>query len=449
MYKKITNIFNNKVNNEILKKSFHTLFFRVFGFFFSYLFTFLIIQFYNSKVLGIYTLSITILNISLMISLLGFDNLFLRLITKFSSKQEFTRIYNLYFKGFIITSCVALFIFLLLFYYSDYISHNIFSKEEMLLPIKIISFFILPLSILSLLSAIFRSNKNIIFYSFFKFLSIPFLSCIFIISYNFYDFDIIAPLISYGTSILLSLGLAFYLFAKYHFFPLLRNRDKKNAVKNNTIKSLLGQSLPFLIASSMLFLLKWSDSLMLGHYRSLEEVGVYSLTFKISSLIGIILIAVNSIAAPKFSDFYSLNQMNKFKEIINFSSKLIFWLALPLFLLIIFLSGLLLNFFGQEYMIGKNTLIILCFSQFYNTMCGSVGYILMMTDNQTIYTKIIFLSFTLNIILNIFLIPAYGILGAAFSSLISMILWNTISVYIVNKKFNIFTMYIPFLKNNN
>jgi len=43
------------------------------------------------------------------------------------------------------------------------------------------------------------------------------------------------------------------------------------------------------------------------------------------------------------------------------------------------------------------------------------------------------------------LIPIYGILGAAISTGFSIIFWNLIMVYYVNREFGFLTIYIPFL----
>ena len=79
--------------------------------------------------------------------------------------------------------------------------------------------------------------------------------------------------------------------------------------------------------------------------------------------------------------------------------------------------------------------------QFVNILCGSVGYILMMTEKQNIFKNImIFATFT-NIILNIILIPKYSINGAAIASSISLILWNVISFSYIYRKYNISTIW--------
>ena len=51
-----------------------------------------------------------------------------------------------------------------------------------------------------------------------------------------------------------------------------------------------------------------------------------------------------------------------------------------------------------------------------------------------------------NIMLNIILIPKYGINGAAVASMCSLSFWNLSMVLVVKKQFGFLTFYIPFRK---
>ncbi len=89
--------------------------------------------------------------------------------------------------------------------------------------------------------------------------------------------------------------------------------------------------------------------------------------------------------------------------------------------------------------------MILVVGYFTNAISGPVGTILNMTGHQMVFQKIVLSAAVVNIILNIILIPGFGINGSAIASSVSMCLWNIISVIYVKKKFNILTLYIPFV----
>ena len=69
-----------------------------------------------------------------------------------------------------------------------------------------------------------------------------------------------------------------------------------------------------------------------------------------------------------------------------------------------------------------------------------------MTGNQNILAKILLFAAILNIVLNLYLIPKYGIDGAALASVISIVVWNSGMILAVKKKLGFYTFYIPFMK---
>ena len=88
--------------------------------------------------------------------------------------------------------------------------------------------------------------------------------------------------------------------------------------------------------------------------------------------------------------------------------------------------------------------MILTIGQSVNAVSGSVGYILQMTGKEIVFQNIVTASVMLNIILNIILIPLFGITGAAVASAASMIFWNAVSAVYIVKSEKIITVYLPF-----
>ena len=72
-------------------------------------------------------------------------------------------------------------------------------------------------------------------------------------------------------------------------------------------------------------------------------------------------------------------------------------------------------------------------------MSGSVAIILNMTGKEKVFRNIIFVALVINILLNLLLIPKFGIEGAAIASASSLIFWNLYSVYYVYKELGVMT----------
>ena len=67
------------------------------------------------------------------------------------------------------------------------------------------------------------------------------------------------------------------------------------------------------------------------------------------------------------------------------------------------------------------------------TLCGPVMYVLNMTGFERIGNRILWSTALVNIALNVWIIPRHGIDGAAFTTALSLALWNGAAAWAVHK----------------
>jgi O-antigen/teichoic acid export membrane protein len=113
--------------------------------------------------------------------------------------------------------------------------------------------------------------------------------------------------------------------------------------------------------------------------------------------------------------------------------------SIPILLCIIIFSTYLLSFFGSDYTLAKNSLIILASSQLFNSISGPSAIFLNMTGRQKSLNIILIIALLINVTLNVILIPILGMIGAALSTAISLILWKTAASALVYSLDNIKT----------
>ena len=395
-----------------------------------YLFSFLIALYYGSKGVGIYSVSHTLILIFSIMSILGLDAASIRFV---SEKKSIKRSRSIYLKILKIVVPLGFLMSLMLFFLSSFLAGQL-NEINLSISIKYIALGILPLSILHINSESLRGFKEIKLYSMLRFALIPlFSSIILFVSRGENNYNV--PVLSYLIAVYITFFISIYFwFGKIDIFK----KDNEYI----SMKYLLNISTPMLLTTSMFYVIQWIDTIILGYYDTTSNIGIYNIALKMSMASSIVLFSINSIAAPKYSQLFFDNKIDEFKSIDKFSSKLIFWLSIPLILIIALNADFFLSIFGEEFKGGRNALYILLIGQGFNVLCGSVGYILMMTDKQKVLRNIIFCSAILNIILNIALIPTYGMLGAAFASTISMILWNLSAVIYIYNKYDFITINI-------
>ena len=188
------------------------------------------------------------------------------------------------------------------------------------------------------------------------------------------------------------------------------------------------------LVSGLLLVLNQTDVIMLGFYEGTTEAGIYAVAGRIGAMILFGLNAINAIAAPMFSEFYSQGRLRELQRTITLATRGIMAFSLPLSLVFIAGGGLILGLFGSEFTRGYAALVILTVGQLVNASVGSVGFLMSMTGHQKQAAYVFGGAAALNVILNASLIPIWGINGAAIATATTTILWNAILALYVWKR---------------
>ena len=191
----------------------------------------------------------------------------------------------------------------------------------------------------------------------------------------------------------------------------------------------------------LLYLLNWTDVIMLGMMVDEEQVGIYNIAYKIGSVGFLVIVSVSTVITPRMAELYGKGDLAELKKLTHQATRLIAVLSIPLVFVLLFFSEYILSFFGKEVVSGDTTLIIVALGVLFSAIVGNVDQLLNMTNHQIILRNITIAIFTLNVILNFILIPIYGINGAAFASLVSNIVINLLCVYYIKKKLGFYTLF--------
>lgn len=209
------------------------------------------------------------------------------------------------------------------------------------------------------------------------------------------------------------------------------------------IKEILIIGIPLALGGLASWVLNMTDRYMLKYLLpediALTQVGLYSLGAKLASFIYFILVApfMLSWGALMYSYQNDPDAKQIYKSVLNIFAVI----AGVLFLIISFFSPEFLNLIARnkDYMVAYKVVPYLAFSKvlFGVYMVFTVGVTL--TRNTKYITLANTIAAFLNIIFNFFLIPNYGMMGAAFASLISFIIRTAILYYYAQKSY-----YIPY-----
>jgi O-antigen/teichoic acid export membrane protein len=203
-----------------------------------------------------------------------------------------------------------------------------------------------------------------------------------------------------------------------------------------------------LLSNSSLLLMVWTDTIILGIFRTEGEIGIYNVAFRVAFLTSFTLSAIFSITTPKIAGLHGLGDTKELKRVFQISTKMVFWTSIPVLLTIFLFPSFILGIFGSAFKDGVYALLILSFGYFLASIFGSAGQLLQMTGKHKLHLYIVLSATIINIILNIALVPVYGINGAALSTLVSLSLASLAMVIFVYKLFGFTTIYFPLMKSS-
>jgi O-antigen/teichoic acid export membrane protein len=222
----------------------------------------------------------------------------------------------------------------------------------------------------------------------------------------------------------------FFLVAVGGVVVLLRvTRHPDGTDRGAPVGTLLRSSLPLLVVAAGTLAITWTDTLMLGALRTAEDVGVYNSARQAAAVIGLVLLALNSVVAPRFSALFEAGRLDELARLARGAARLGALVAAPALLIALIVPTVVLGVFGSEFVEGDNVLRLLAVAQFINVAAGAVGYVLIMTGNELGLSYTLLIAVALNLVLNLSLIPPLGMEGAAIATAASLAAFNLLAAW--------------------
>lgn len=183
--------------------------------------------------------------------------------------------------------------------------------------------------------------------------------------------------------------------------------------------------------------LKYFDSIMIAKYMPLAFVGIYSVAAFIPTVIDAPLNALERIASSKISFAWADNDHDQIKQIYRKSSLYLFLLGGGLFLMINVNIHTLLRFLPEGYETGEWVVMIISLGTLYNMATGLNAPVLFNSDKFRYGAFFLILLAVVVLVMQMILIPKYGITGAAMATSLAGFIYNTLLLFSVWKFFKL------------
>ncbi len=193
-------------------------------------------------------------------------------------------------------------------------------------------------------------------------------------------------------------------------------------------------SLPLVFSGIFVFIATYFDRVAIKKLMSLSDLGVYSVSYRVSYIIMLVIQGFQSSLLPLVMS--SHNEDKTKGDIANVFRVFVFLTLFIFSFLNVFNEKLILLLSTKEYIVKEPLISLLVLSIFFSQM-----YIffpgLAIKKKTMLFALINILSAGLNICLNFVLIPIYGVFGASLATLFSSLIAFTLNYYLSQRYYKI------------
>jgi O-antigen/teichoic acid export membrane protein len=165
-----------------------------------------------------------------------------------------------------------------------------------------------------------------------------------------------------------------------------------------------------------------ADVILVGLMLDLESSGVYFNAFRTAGLMTLFTFAIELVIAPMVAQHYHAGQMRQAQAIVALCAWAGFLFSMVIFAAFAFRGEWILSFFGPSYAEGAIVLVLLAFGLLFDAATGPSKIVMMMTGHERAYVAIFGIIMGLGFLVQIAVIPAFGIVGAAAANMGARIL---------------------------
>lgn len=401
---------------------------------------FLLARLLGAQNYGLYLLSLNLATLLAALVELGFDTALVRFVAISVSRKNEKRTWGTLQIGIGIPLLLSILISTGLYALAYPLSERIFHDKSLAPLLQIVSV-VVPFSVLgdTLIGAT-RGFKNMRYPVLAKFIAQPFVKLILIGITAFLGLRTIYAVAIFGIGeFVAAVILLFYL---HRLFSVTRSP----LAAEWPLKEILTFSFPEWLGNLLDTFRGNIETLLIGSLGSIAGVGIFSVADQINVIGHDFYTSLNTSAKPFFAELHERGDRVQLESIYQATAKWALIVNLPFFLGLVLYPASVMSIFGKTFIAGATALVLMAFANIADVGTGMCGAML----NMTGYTRLKFINTIVSLLLsaglNIYLIPKYGVIGAAISALTGLVTLNVMRILEVYFLMKIFPYNANFLK---
>ena len=412
-----------------MKNSYFVLSLSVFGIFVGYMFRIFLSRSLSIEDFGLFYAVGAFIGLFTLVRYLGLNSALVKYIPEFLVKGDKNSI-KTSIKIVVVVQVLTVLAFTgIILVFHNSITATLFkaSGADSILILMTLSF--LPSLFFMVFQSVFQGYQKLRTYALIEPVRI---SLTFLLSVVLISMGVVGVAFAYLIAAILTTLVFFYSFYKLDIFTA------KTKITSGILKKILKFSMPVFVSSIAIFIITYTDTIVITFYRSLGEVALYQVAMPTSQLLLIFSGAIAAVAFPLISELHTRKRFGEIQKSISVIITVLVFLILPFVILLVSFPEVIIKFlFGDGFLSAVITLQILTVSMIFYSIFTVLQTTLDGIGRPFINTKILFLMAVANLILNIALVPTYGIIGSAAASLTAYLIGVVVELSFVRKLLNV------------
>ena len=373
---------------------------------------------------GVYSLASVVFSIATVIAVLGMGRGVSRSIAYARGQKDVKKVQNLIPAALHFVLLASIVLCAIIFFASDTLAAGVFHDVSLAFPLKVFAVGIPFAALAGIFAAIFQGFGEVKPTVYFNNIMRSLLFVALLLPVVFLNLPFAG--VYYASLISMVITCAAMVIYSSRRLPVpIRFRTGLRA--NPAARELLFFSLPLLGLAMLNMIISWTDTLMLGSFKSSVDVGLYNAAHPPAALISTPLLALQPIYLPVTSALYAGGAISEIRRNFAILTKWLVAATMPLFLVLFLFPETVLGFlFGPNYVPAAGALRILSIGFIIGTLLGPNGGTFIAMGHPRFVMWVTAAAVAMNVGLNAALIPPLGIEGAAIASLAAIICANLI-----------------------
>lgn len=196
---------------------------------------------------------------------------------------------------------------------------------------------------------------------------------------------------------------------------------------------LLKDAVPFFLSGAFFSLQSEMMVLMLTAMATTDQIGIFQVAFRVSTLLLVVRQAIDVPLAPRFATLWEKGETAELERVACLSAVISTVAALVIWAMFFLLAGPLTGLFGPEFRAAQSSLVVLATAQAVFVAAGPLPALLNMANRAGSVTWAMASAQVVQFVFGVALIPSLGSYGAAIAMSAAILAW-TLGMFFAAKK---------------